>query len=121
MKKKSFLILSMLMSILFVSCGFIPRYNTYVYIYDCEHGSLEVQCLSENKKGSDFLVTAYPEDGYKLDVNHLFIYNNPKETDEYYIEPEKERITSEKKNENQFQFYAKKSLNITVYAYFTKK
>ena len=122
MNNKSFLTFSIVLSILFVSCGFIPRYNTYIYIYDCEHGSLEVQFLSENNRGADFLITAYPENGYCLDINSLYIYNHPKGTDEYYIEPEKERIISEETNkENQFQFHTKKSPNITIYAFFTKK
>lgn len=134
MNNKRFLVISVFLSFLFLSCSFMYDKNTYVCILECQHGSVEVQCISENRKGLDFLLIAHPEEGYSLDINNLciFTYSSPYELNkDYYIEEYfyaeyydhyKTHIKpDETEKENQFTFSAEKNAHITVSALFTKK
>ena len=132
MKKKSFLLISVILSILFTSCCNMFKYSSYIYICDCYHGYIEVQTVYEHKDGSEFLLIAYPEDGYCLTIDNLHIctdkdnrkkYSNfeilyspyGNEYDGYELCPSKTA------NENQYIFRATKDAKVTIFAHFTKK
>lgn len=131
MKNKCFLLISILISVLFFSCSLMPKFNTCIYIYNCEHGAIEVQLVSEQKKGNEFLLTAYPEYGYHLDINNLFIFSDINNEEynsniddyyiDYYIDYDNKRLApSETGKKNQFTFRAPKNANVTISAYFSK-
>ena len=135
MKKKSFLFISLLIaSVLFTGCSNMLKYTSFVYICDSEHGYIEVELVLEHKQGSEFLLTAHPEDGYCLEKKNLFIYtdlltdlyNGSKEFTIPYF-PGNDyagyfRLSPSKtKKENQYTFRAEKNSNVTISAIFTKK
>ncbi len=116
MKNKKFFIISILLAglatVILSSCSFMQSYNTEIYIYDCEHGRIEVSLISENTDEIDFLVTAYPDEGYCLLADFLHIYDNSKEKEIL--------LTSISKQNNSYKFSANHQSKITVTALFTK-
>ncbi len=116
MKNKKFFIISILLAglatVILSSCSLMQSFNTEIYIYDCEHGRIEISLISENTDEIDFLVTAYPDEGYCLLADSLYIYDNPKE--------KKILPTSISEQNNSYKFSAKHQSNITISALFTK-
>ena len=132
MKKKNFLLLSVIISVLFIGCSNMLNNNTLVYICESEHGYIETKLVHEQEKGFEFLIIAHPEDGYYLKKSNLFIFTNDDNTDNdpnfsiknYSGGNEKEgyRINPSKaKDENQYTFRLKRNSNATISAIFIKQ
>ena len=123
--KKYKLILILLFAAIFLSgCSLMTNKNTFIQIYNCEHGSIELQLTGENTSGSDFLLMVYPHIGYKLKFENLFVYNDNHEgprgyalyspLDRFRILP---TLTS---NENVYILKADKESKLVINALFTK-
>lgn len=117
MKNKKFLItVTLLISVtllIFTSCSFLPNMTSYICIYDCEHGKIEVQCISETIETNEFLVTGYPDAGYCLLEKNVYIYDYENRA-QIHATP----LTDQK---NVFKFSADFYRKITVTAFFTKE
>ncbi len=126
MKRSRFLIIfSVFIFQLFISCSLMYNKNTYVCIYECEHGIIEVECISEDREETEFLLFAYPENGYHINREDILVFVNKDKDSEDYIEDfifndtQLELYPAGK--ENQYRFKAKKNTHITISAFFTKQ
>ena len=111
--KKSFI--TILILLIFSGCSMIPNVNTYVCIYDCEHGTLEVKIKEQTDSTIVFLIIPHPETGYSLKKDNLIInYYNENENWQHYITPQ----TMD--DEKYYIFRTDYRTKVTISAVFTK-
>lgn len=122
MKNKNFFIISVLLAILFSSCSLIPRVNTEIHIYDCEHGRLEVKRISEIQKDIEFMIIGHPDEGYCLLAENLYIYAHEESESILFGNEINEYINpiTNLDYENTFNFTLKAGTRVTISAFFTK-
>ena len=123
MKNKNILIL--IFTAFFLSgCSLITSKNTYVQIYNCDHGSIELQLTGKNFNGLDFIIIVNPESGYTLKSEHLYVYNdNPDWRNGYasYYPTDKNRIiVTNTFNQNVYLLKADNESKLVINALFTK-
>jgi len=123
--KIKIVILLVLVSVIFSGCGLLSTKNTYIQILNCEHGSIDVQLTAEHGNGSDYLLIAYPENGYCLKYENLFIYNDhPSDLADYYaaysMTDYGRIIPIGTHNENVYMLQVDKESRIIINALFTK-
>ena len=106
-------IITVILSVFILSCNFIPECNSYIYIYDCEHGRIEVE-LKEEKFDKDriYYICAYPEAGYELKQENIFVVKNS--------QGNYNATRSVYKSENKYYIYVSRNEKITISAIFTK-
>ncbi len=108
--KKS--ILPLFILFLISSCSLIQNLNTYINVYDCEHGSLEVKIMEENLAQITYLIIAHPDTGYCLQNNNLYIFD--------YDDYKYRYIAGKTDKDNCFTLTADKKTKLTISAFFTK-
>lgn len=108
-------IITVILSVFILSCNFIPNYNSYIYIYDCEHGRIEVELKEEEfDKDRIYYICAYPEAGYELKQENIFVVINSESKSKY------QTSKSVYKSENTYYIYVYRNEKITISAIFTK-
>ncbi len=109
---------------IFSGCSLISSKNTYVQIYNCDHGYIEVQLTGKTINGIDFMLFANPETGYTLKPENLYVYNdNQNGRDgyaEYYPGDNSRIILTNTFNQNVYTFKADNESKIIINALFTK-
>lgn len=111
-------------AVMFSACSFMGTSNTYVQIYDCIHGSVDVQVKEEKIQETDFIIYIYPDEGYELDVEKLYIMDHNKSgysKSRYYDDDEARVFPVSTENKNIYYFTASNNARITITAFFTKK
>ena len=123
MKNKNILIL-ILTAFLLSGCSLITSKNTYIQIYNCEHGSINVQLTEKSLNGIDFILLVNPENGYYLKSENLYVYNdNPNSRNgyaDYYPNDKNRIILTNTVNQNIYTFKADNESKIVINALFTK-
>jgi hypothetical protein len=104
----------------------MPEFNTYVQIYDCVHGSIEVQLKEENDSGIEFYIILHPDEGYYLKNNKdLYIINhNENNKHNYASYSYKNNITwvipKSTDDKNVYILKVDRESKLTITAFFTK-
>ena len=128
MKNLRILFISIISTVILASCSLMPELNTYVQIYDCIHGSIEVQLKEENDKGIDFYIILHPDEGYYLKkTEDLYIIdhsdNNKHNYASYsysYFNDLTQLVPKCTDDENVYILKVDRQSKLTITAFFTK-
>lgn len=124
MKKLKILITSVLLSVfilaLFASCNFMTSLNTYIYIYDCEHGRIEVEYVESDGNRKKYKIIPYADEGYYLDEKNLYVIDNSDSDSSNYFYYDDDSYINFWAYNDDYAFYADKNAKITISAIFTK-
>ena len=116
MKKNIYILLSIIsLSFLLIACkNILPTHD--IWVMECENGRIEIQIEEENSS-IVLLLTAFPDEGYILEKNNIYIYNK------YFSDIESYRNKYEiiELEQNQFHLEIDSFNNLMVSAIFTKR
>ena len=124
MKKLKILITSVLLSVfilaLFASCNFMTSLNTYIYIYDCEHGRIEVEYIESDGNRKKYKIIPYADELYYLHQKNLYVIENSDSDSSNYFYYNNDSYINFWTYNDDYAFYADKNAKITISAIFTK-
>lgn len=126
MKKIYILFLCFIASFVFTSCeNALITEKSEIYIYDSEHGYIEVKCISSSPVSSKYEIIPYPEEGYCLKEKNIKIFVHS----EYYSENHHYtysdggtflQLDFDTDFEDSFIFSLYHPINVSIAVYFTK-
>ena len=119
MKNLKIIFLSILLIFVFSACSLMPSSNTYIQIYDCMHGSLEVEIKEKSYDDTEFYIYVYPEEGYELDADNIFVIDHEKAA-HFWSEDEARINCFKTNNKNIYTFSVSTNSKISITAFFTK-
>lgn len=122
MKNLKNILLLILLTGIFEGCSLMSDSNTYVQIYDCIHGRVEVEVREKTFQYTEFCLYVYPDKGYTFDSDNLYImsHNEKGRYNDYYYSDDNRIIPIGTNNKKIFYFKADTGAKISITAFFTK-
>lgn len=126
MKKIYILFLCLMATFIITSCENFITEKSEIYVYDSEHGSIEVKHISSTSLSSRYEIVPYPDEGYCLEKDNIKIFIHSEDFSEsnryssnhdygYSIILEYDSEVGER-----FIFDLYHPINISISAFFTK-
>ena len=125
MKKIYILFLCLMATFVFTSCENFITEKSEIYVYDSEHGYIEVKCISSSPVSSKYEIISYPEEGYCLKEKNIKIVVHSEHYSEnnHYTYSDGGtflQLDFDTDFEDSFIFSLYHPINVSIAVYFTK-